>query len=72
MRLKDKILQELKKGDKTIPELCKIISVEDEYKMMREIGKLEYSDEVIFKSFDRISREDGGAIYLAKYGIKGR
>jgi hypothetical protein len=71
MKLKDKILQELKKGNKTTPMLCRAIpEVTNEFKMMREIAKLQHSGEVDLKSFDRIYREDGGAIYLAKYGIK--
>ena len=35
--------------------------------MMDAIADLEYSGDIVLHSFDKIYREDGGAIYLAKY-----
>jgi hypothetical protein len=73
MNLKDRILKELTNGDKTIPDLCRAFpEITNEFRTMREVANLEYSNKVELKSFDRIYREDGGAIYLAKYGIKAR
>jgi hypothetical protein len=73
MDLKDRILKELTNGDKTIPDLCRAIpEITNEFKAMRSIADLQHSNEVELKTFDRIYREDGGAIYLAKYGIKTR
>lgn len=55
---------------KTIPDLCKQFGIKDEFKMMHIIAELEYSGDAILDDFERIFREDGGAIYLAKYKRK--
>jgi len=67
MRLIEKIKRELDSKERTIPELCKRFNVDDEYDMMDAIADLEYSGDIVLHSFDKIYREDGGAIYLAKY-----
>ena len=66
----EEVKKKLSKGEKTIPELCKELDSSDEYGMMSAIAELEYSDDVILSGFDKVYREDGGAIYLAKYSRK--
>ena len=70
MELKEKVKQGLTDEGKTIPELCKEFEISDEYVVMSAIAELEYSGDVILGGFDKIYREDGGAIYLAKYKRK--
>lgn len=70
MELKDKVKQGLTIQGKSIPELCDEFGVSDEYTMMSIIAELEYSDDAILNNFEKIYREDGGAIYLAKYSRK--
>jgi len=70
MELKERVKHGLNIEGKTIPELCKEFDVSDEYTMMAIIAELEYSGDAILKSFDKIYREDGGAIYLSKYSRK--
>ena len=70
MKLIDKVKHELTAEGKTIPELCKKLNVSDEYAMMEAIAELEYSGIAILGGFNKIYREDGGAIYLAKYARK--
>jgi hypothetical protein len=70
MGLKDRIKNELTRGDETIPQLCKILKEPDEYKLMANIAELMDSGEVHLSGFDKLYREDGGAIYLAKYSRK--
>jgi len=55
---------------RTIPELCRLFGVDSEFKMMRIIAELECSGDATIDDFDKIYREDGGAIYLAKYKRK--
>lgn len=53
---------------RSIPYLCgRTPGIFNEFRMMRLVGELENSNELILDSFDKIYREDGGAIYLAKY-----
>lgn len=62
------LIAESKKGNSiTIPKLCKEFKISDEYTMLAVIGDLETSGDAILDGFDSIYREDGGAIYLAKY-----
>lgn len=70
MDLKEKVKQGLTEEGKTIPELCKEFGVSDEYFVMSAIAELEYSGDAILGGFNKIYREDGGAIYLAKYKKK--
>jgi len=69
MRLEDKICQELEKRDMSIPALSKMFDV-DEFKLLHIIARLEDKGKIELKRFDRLYREDGGAIYLAIYGKK--
>jgi len=70
MELKEKVKLGLANEGKTIPELCKQFNVSDEYDIMEAIAELEYSGDVKLDGFNKIYREDGGAIYLAKYSKK--
>ena len=70
MMLKDRVRSGLTRKGKTIPQLCKQFGVKDEFRMMRIIAEVEYSSEAVLEGFDKIYREDGGAIYLAKYSKK--
>jgi len=68
--MKSKIKSLLADGSKTVPFLCRHIpNCNNEFAMMRAIAELEERGEVCLEGFDRIFREDGGAIYLAKYGL---
>jgi hypothetical protein len=67
--MKSKIKAILSREGLTIPEICKRLDIENEYAAMRAVAQLEASGDAILSGFDRIYREDGGAIYLAKYGI---
>jgi len=67
MGLKEVVRRELPKEGRTIPELCELFGIKDEFEMMRIIAELESSGEAAIDDFDKIYREDGGAIYLAKY-----
>jgi hypothetical protein len=70
MQLKDHVREELTARGKTIPQLCKQFKVKNEFKMMRIIAELEYENKAVLEGFDKIYREDGGAIYLSKYSRK--
>jgi hypothetical protein len=53
---------------KTVLDLCGLLpDIKNEFKIMRSIANLEYENKVRLIGFDKIYREDGGAIYLAKY-----
>lgn len=69
MALKESIKQELtlKNGGITIPELCKKFDQEDEFAIMHAIAELQHTGDAFLCGFDKLYREDGGAIYLAKY-----
>lgn len=68
MALKDDVRLRLSKKGKTIPELCEQFRIKDEIEMMRIIAELEIAGEAIIDGkFDKVYREDGGAIYLARY-----
>jgi hypothetical protein len=43
------------------------VKVTNEFAIMRAVGELEDQQKLFLFSFDRIYREDGGAIYLAEY-----
>ena len=43
--------------------------VTNEFAVMRAVGELENKGEIILTGFNRIYREDGGAIHLAEYSI---
>lgn len=71
--LKREIKKKLLKDDmkaQSIPELCKEFKETNEYNMLIAISELEDSGDIMLNGFDRIYREDGGAIYLAKYSKK--
>ena len=70
MELVAKVRGGLTVEGKTIPDLCRQFGVKNEFKMMRIIAELEHSDDAVLKDFDKIYREDGGAIYLARYARK--
>ena len=67
MTLKESIKLELTPDGITIPELCRKFDREDEFDIMQVIAELQHSGEVFLNGFDTLYREDGGAIYLAKY-----
>lgn len=68
-RLKEEVKDKLSDKGKgsTIPELCDEVRVADEFKVMRVIAELQNEGVVTLQEFDKIYREDGGAIYLARY-----
>ena len=70
MGLKERVKQKLTDEGKTIPELCKEFGISDEFELMSAIAELEYSGDAILKDFNKVYREDGGAIYLARYSRK--
>jgi len=72
MNLQYKIRKSLlEKSPQTIPSLCRNIpEATNEFAIMHAIAELEHMGDVILTGFDRIYREDGGAIYLAEYSIK--
>jgi hypothetical protein len=65
--LVEKLKEELTSEGKSIPELCRSLGETDQYVVMEAIAELEDSGFAVLKDFGRIYREDGGAIYLAKY-----
>jgi len=71
---KGELIEELKRKltteGKSVPELCRATKITDEYMMLSAIAELEDSGDIILNGFDRVYREDGGAIYLAKYSKK--
>jgi hypothetical protein len=67
--LKDKIMNKLSNGAKSIPALSKATKA-DEYSVLVAIAALEDSDMIVLSGFDQMYREDGGAIYLAQYKKK--
>jgi hypothetical protein len=70
MKLEDQIIKFLMENEKaSIPKLCKELPCDDEFEMMHIMAKLERDEKVRVISFDRIYREDGGAIYLAQFGL---
>lgn len=70
MTLKEGIIQVLTGKAVTVPDLCKIFEEEDEFDIMHEIAELQHSNKAFLIGFDTLYREDGGAIYLAKYSNK--
>jgi hypothetical protein len=67
---RDRIILSLaEKSPQNIPSLYKNIYAEDEFQVMHWVAELERDKIVILYGFDRMYREDGGAIYLAKYGL---
>jgi hypothetical protein len=65
-----KLKEVLTPEGKSIPELCKILGENDQYKLMEAIAELENSGFAILEGYYKIYREDGGAIYQAKYSRK--
>lgn len=57
-------------ASQSIPELCKELKESSEYNMLIALSELEDNGDIMLNGFDRIYREDGGAIYLAKYSRK--
>jgi hypothetical protein len=56
----------------SVPAICRLLKkqgiyAKNEFAVLRAISKLETQKQLFLVGFDRISREDGGAIYLAKY-----
>ena len=66
--LLEKVEQLLDKENYTIPSLCEKLKLQDEYEIMKVIGKLEIDNKISLKGFNTIYREDGGEIHLAVYG----
>jgi len=61
------ISQREKNEDSTIPALCQKLNVKDEFDMITVIGDLEVLGDAELVGFKPVYREDGGAIYLARY-----
>lgn len=70
MNNQDKVKSVLSANGMTIPEICRLTKIYDEFRVLHAIAELEYSNEVFLEGFDKIYGEDGGAIYLAKYAKK--
>jgi hypothetical protein len=71
--LKSKIKRRLQTESiepQSVPELCKELKEDNEYNMLIALSELEDAGDIMLNGFDRIYREDGGAIYLAKYSKK--
>ncbi|GEM_PF-1694799 len=69
-QLSQKILDIFSASDKEeldIPELCSLLKATDEFAVMKAISILQNQKKLFFASFNKIYREDGGAIYLPKY-----
>ena len=64
--MSDDLLRYLKKP-RTIPQICKYLKIDNEFEAMRLVANLEDKGKVQLAGFDRIFRDDGGAIYLAQY-----
>jgi len=60
------------KSPQTIPNLCKNTKCKNEFRMMRAVAELQYTKEVELTGFEKIFREDGGAMYLAEYSSKSK
>ena len=70
---KDKIIEQLKKGDKTIQELCEALDVDDDFKIIAIIAELEIENKVWLQSMKPFYDNTGGDLrlgYMAKYGLK--
>jgi len=66
--LLEKIKQLLDKENHTISSLREKLHLQDEYEIIKVIGKLETDNKISLKGFETIYREDGGEIHLAVYG----
>jgi hypothetical protein len=67
---KDKIILSLiEKSPQSIPSLCKRLDADNEFQVLHWIADLERDKIVMLYTFDRVYREDGGAVYLALYGL---
>ena len=66
LRLIDKVFSCLTHEGKSIPDLSREPEM-DEFEIMQAIAQLECAGDAALTGFDKIYREDGGAIYLAKY-----
>lgn len=64
------VIDALRSGAKTIPELCKMFDENNEYKIMREIAELVHKDKAYLAGFETCYEPDGCAFYLAKYALK--
>ena len=68
--MKSKIKALLYDNELTIPQICNPLNIDNEFAVMRAVAKLQCLEEVVLTGFDKIYREDGGAIYLAKYVVR--
>lgn len=66
--LKNRVRAELFEAPQTVPSLCKILNIDDQFKIMHAIAELKNSDEIILIGFDKFYEPDGCAGYLARYG----
>lgn len=67
--LKDRVFACIQKP-KSIPQICKELKIDDEYKIMHALADLEDENKAILSGFDRFYEPDGCAGYLAKYEAK--
>lgn len=72
VKFKDKLLNELKQGDKTIQELCELLDLDDDFKIISIIAELEIEKKVCLKSMKPFYDNTDGDLrlgYMAKYGV---
>jgi len=72
--MKEKLISEIArvlydKKKLSIPQLCEILGIEDEFVVIEAVGKLEKEGSVELNGFKTIYREDGGEIHLALYSL---
>lgn len=68
MNIKDQVFNCIKK-EKTIPQICKELGIDDEFVVMHAIADLKYENRVVLSGFDRFYEPSGYAGYLAKYEV---
>lgn len=71
-RLKEQVLKVLENGDKTIPQLCEAVGIDDDFEMVSIIAELEIEKKACLKGWKGFYENNDGEPrpgYLAKYGL---
>lgn len=63
------VLKTIENENKTIPQICKSLNINDEFEVISIIGELEADGKVCLMEFDKFYNPDGCVGFLAKYGI---
>lgn len=70
--IKEQVLKALENDDKTIPQLCEAVNIDDDFKMLSIIAELEIEKKVCLKGWKPFYENDDGELrpgFLSKYGL---